>query len=153
MKIAKLMTRDVSFCTPSTTLNDAAGMMWQHDCGSLPVVAAEDDRRVIGMITDRDICMAAYHQGRNLKELNVEEAMSRALHSCRPEDELSTAQQLMSDGQVRRLPVIDDDGQLVGLLCLAHLARASEEAGRSGITAGEVGRTLAAICEPIGMNA
>lgn len=146
MKVQKIMTEACACVRPTTTLNDAACLMWEHDCGSLPVV--DDSRRVVGMVTDRDICMAAYHQGKNLKELRAEDAMARDVLSCGPEDEVSDAQRVMSEAQIRRMPVVDGEGRLRGILCLAQIARASANGGSRAISTGGVGETLAAICEP-----
>ena len=148
MKVEQLMTKDVACCTPSTTLNDAAHMMWQNDCGSLPVLQSDKDRRVVGMITDRDICMAAYHQGKSLKEIAVKDAMSRSVRACAPSDDVSEAEKLMRDAKVRRLPVVDDQSSLVGCLSLAQIVRKAGNGRNADIPGKEVVETLASICEP-----
>jgi CBS domain-containing protein len=95
--------------------------MWNHDVGFLPVVDARG--RVVAAITDRDLCMAAYTQGKPLAEIGVDSAMSRNLVSVRPTDPLDRAAELMECHQVRRLPVVDDDGAIVGVVTLSDLAR------------------------------
>lgn len=107
-------------CSPLDSLNQAAQIMWELDCGALPVV--EDGDRVIGMITDRDICMAAYTRGQPLGAMRVESAMSHVVHTCSPDDTLGHAARVMADRQVRRLP-ITENGKLVGVLALADVAR------------------------------
>jgi CBS domain-containing protein len=115
--------------------------MWEHNCGCLPVVDAAG--KTVSVITDRDICMAAYTQGRPLCEIPVRSAMSRALHACAPTDSVAAAEKLMAEKQVRRLPVIDREDQLVGILSLHDIATRG-----SRLNATRLGRILAAIAAP-----
>lgn len=121
MKVEELFTQDVRFCRPEDNLTVAAQIMWENDCGCVPVV--DGDLRVVGMITDRDVCMAAYTQGRLLSEIDVGSVMSRNVLSCRSTDSVSSAGELMRAAQLRRLPVIDDGARLIGLLSLNDIAR------------------------------
>jgi len=108
--------------------------------------------RVVGVITDRDICMCALFQNKPLQELRVSDAMANQVHTCRPSDSLADAEKVMRETRIRRLPVIDDTDALVGMISLADLAQeaARERAAASEeITETEVGDTLAAICEPL----
>jgi CBS domain-containing protein len=137
MKVEQLMTRNVRTCRSSDPLERAAQLMWEQDCGIVPVTAeGNGSGRVVGMITDRDVCMAAYTQGRRLAEIPVSSAMSRELFSCRPTDSLAVALKVMETNQVHRLPVVDRDDQVVGLLSLADIAR--EARREHGITPAEV---------------
>jgi CBS domain-containing protein len=148
MTVEELMTREVASCSSSATLNTAARLMWEHDYGCAPVVA---DGRVVGMITDRDICMAAYTQDRPLSTLPVSHAMSKDVYSCSPDDPLAVAERIMRERRVRRLPVIDAKGHLVGILSLNDIARTFGRDGRpaaGGPRAREVASTLAAVCRP-----
>jgi CBS-domain-containing membrane protein len=145
------MTRQVQSCRPDDTLERAAQLMWDHDCGSLPVCSGDGAATAVGMITDRDIAMCAMFHPKPLRELPVSEAMSRQLRVCRPGDSLAEAEKTMRDAKIRRLPVVDQEGRLVGLISLADLAQeAARErtANAQEITETEVGDTLAAICEP-----
>ena len=121
MNVGELMTRDVRTCTASDSLNDTARIMWEGDCGCVPVV--EKDGTVVGMITDRDICMAAYTQGRCLTHMTVGDVASKNVVTIGQDESLRRAEELMRDAQVRRLPVVDSARRLVGLLSLADLAR------------------------------
>lgn len=123
MRITEIMTRDVHCGNPGDSLNEVSRLMWDHDCGFVPVVDAE--RRVVGIVTDRDVCMAAYTKGRPLQEIGVQEAMSGVPHCARDTDGLDTVHRLMRRLQVRRLPIVDREGRLVGLIGLADLARAA----------------------------
>ena len=151
MNVSQLMNPNVETCRPDNSLSVAAGKMWDRDVGCLPVVSS--DGRVVGIVTDRDICMAGYIQGRSLAEISVTVAMSKELYSCLASDALIEAEETMRAHQARRLPVLDSSGKLVGLISLSDLAREAErEVGRKGreLTGQEVSATLAAICAPRG---
>jgi CBS domain-containing protein len=114
------MQGSLASCTPDDGLNRAAQIMWERDCGVVPVM--NPDGSIAGIITDRDICMAAYTRGLSLAAMSVESAMSHAITTCEPSDSLGHALELMAKQQVRRLPVLEH-GQIVGLLSLADIAR------------------------------
>jgi CBS domain-containing protein len=138
----------VYVCSPEDTLARAAQIMWEKDLGCLPV--CEPGRKVIAMLTDRDISMAAFMQWKHLGEASVESAMSRSLSTCSPDDELVQAEDIMRANQVRRLPVVDDNGVLVGLLSLGDVARYVRQHSRANTSLAQqrLAETLAAICEP-----
>ncbi|MBI1850491.1 MAG: CBS domain-containing protein [Planctomycetes bacterium] len=149
MKVSEVMTRDVKTCRPEDCLNVPAQLMWDRDCGCVPVVDAE--MRVVGLITDRDIAMAAYTQGTSLSNSNVESAMAKQVHRCHPDDPLTVAERIMQTQQVRRLPVTDAHEKLLGIISLNDLAREAirERGGHDKVVALQaVANTLAAICEP-----
>jgi CBS domain-containing protein len=153
MTIEPIMSRDVHYCRPDDTLDYAASQMWQHDCGCLPVCArgAEGEPRVIGVITDRDVCMAALFQAKPLPELKVADAMSRDICVSKVDDRPEDVELLMREQRIRRVPVTDDGGTLIGIVSLADFARAARgAASRKGgaVSERDVGHTLAAICEP-----
>ena len=146
MKVDQVMTRDVKICRPEDTLNEAARLMWDHACGCLPVV--DESERVIGILTDRDVAMAAYTQGKALKDLTVRIAMSQEVASCRLGDLLETAEKVMQARQVRRLPVLGFEDRLVGIISLSDIAREAEQrkGGRSkDLSPNVIGHTLAAV--------
>ncbi len=132
MKVADLMTRDVYTCTIHDSLNGAARIMWDHDCGCTPVV--DGHGKLVGIVTDRDVCMAAYTQGVPLDAIRVERVMSARVISCGRDDELETAHQLMRTHEIHRLPVVDTRGRPIGILSLSdvinhwHGDRAAEQA-------------------------
>ena len=151
MRIEQLMTKSPKSCQPGHTLSEAAQMMWDHDCGCLPVTAGDGSQRVVGMITDRDICMAAQFHGRPLGEIRVGDAMAKDVWACNPGDAPCEAEAIMREARVRRLPVVDEADQLLGLLSLADLAREAERQHwkkKREITEAEVGDVLAMICQP-----
>ena len=151
MNVEQIMTKDVATCGPDDTLNDAARLMWERDCGFVPVAEPSPTRRLVGIVTDRDLCMAAYTRGRSLGEIRIGDVMSTGVRSCKPSDDLAAAETTMRDSQVHRLPVVDDADQLLGVISLADIAReAAREAGskRQEVTVAEIGETLAAIRQP-----
>jgi CBS domain-containing protein len=151
MIVQKIMTEPVARCRPEDTLESAALQMWQHDCGSLPVCDPEQSERVIGMVTDRDICMNACFEHRPLGELKVMGAMSRDVKCCGPDDSIQTAERIMQEASVRRLPVVDGDGRLLGIVALADIAREAKREDKMRqpeVTEAEVALALAAISAP-----
>ena len=132
MKIADLMTPDVRTCTVHDSLNGAARIMWDHDCGCAPVVDAHG--KLVGIVTDRDIAMAAYTQGVPLGSIPVERVMSPKVISCSRGDDLDTAHRLMRTYEIHRIPVVDSRSRPIGILSLSdvinhwHGDRASQQA-------------------------
>lgn len=143
MKVADLMTHDVRACTIHDSLNAAARIMWDHDCGSAPVV--DGHGRLAGIITDRDICMAAYTQGLPLAAIPVERAMSPRVISCAPGDDLENAHRLMRTHEIHRLPVADSRGRLIGILSLSDLVNYSRGETAATSDAVEIAATISAI--------
>jgi len=155
MKIEELMTQNVRTCRSGDSLSAAAQLMWDGDCGCIPVVIDDRSKRVVGMITDRDICMAAHFRGCRPGEIAVGDVMSTGVRAVGPSEELADAEAIMRDAQVRRLPVVDANQELLGLVSLADLAREADRKRKSKeppITEQEVGDTLTAICMPRGRS-
>jgi CBS domain-containing protein len=98
--------------------------MWERDCGALPVV--DQEGRVAGMVTDRDICMAAYTQGRPIHAVPVEKVMAQHVFSCGANDSIEDAEAIMHQFHVHRLPVVDSEQHVVGVLSLDDLAQRGE---------------------------
>jgi CBS domain-containing protein len=148
MIVESLMTRNPASIRPERALSLAAQLMWDRDCGALPVV--DESGKVIGMITDRDICMATWSQGRAPSAIFVAEVMSPDVVCCGPGDTISRAESIMRANQLRRLPVADPQGQLVGILSLADIARAAHVklklGSDPGIAVDGLVATLAEIC-------
>jgi CBS domain-containing protein len=146
MKVSELMTKNAATCRPDQPLHLAAQIMWDHDCGCVPVV--DDSNAIQGMITDRDVCMAALMQGKSLSEISVGSAMSRAIYGCAHHDDIETAAELMRARQVRRVPVLDEQGRVLGVLSLGDFARALSNSSNKGVTTPTVARTLFDISQP-----
>ncbi|MFN3242191.1 MAG: CBS domain-containing protein [Planctomycetota bacterium] len=143
------MTTDTACCLVTDNLAHAASRLWQKDCGSMPVV--DEGNHVRGMITDRDICMAAFVTGKPLADLNVGDSMAKDVSGIGPDDSLLAAEMLMRSRGVHRLPVVDPDGQLLGMLCCNDLLRWVDDGGSLGTKPSDavrLVRTLAAIGRP-----
>lgn len=143
MKVREIMSAPVYTCQPETDLGTVAGLMWDHDCGVVPVV--DPTGAVVGVVTDRDICIAAATRRLPPERISASQAMSTSTRACLPDDEISEALATMKRFQIRRLPVIDDHGMLHGLLSMNDVTRASEQ--RQGPPAKEIVSALAKICE------
>ena len=142
MKVADSMTRDVRACTVHDSLNAAARVMWENDCGCVPIVDSQG--RLVGIVTDRDICMAAYTQGVPLEAIPLERVMAARVISCARTDDLDTAHRLMRKHEIHRLPVVDSRGRLTGILSLSDVVNQASQAGASS-EAVEIIATLSAI--------
>jgi len=123
-RVAAAMSRDLTACVPEDDVAEAARLMCEHDRGFLVVL--DPHGRLAGALTDRDACMAAYMRGRPLYEISVAAVMSRGVRTCSPDDTLEHAARTMRDAQVRRLPVVEAGGRVVGVLSLTDLVRAGE---------------------------
>ena len=147
MNVEELMTKPIVTCLAQDSLDVAARKMWDADCGALPVVSGNG--ALVGILTDRDICMSTWSRGRLLKDIRVEDAMTKQVYSVKPEQELGVAELLMTEHQVRRIPVVDATNKPVGVISMNDLAREAERPGskiKDGIT--RAIHTLAAICAP-----
>lgn len=149
MKVRDLMTREVRTCGPADSTHHAARLMWEADVGVVPVVDGE--RGLVGMVTDRDVCMGAYTRGASLQRIPVNDCMSREPKTCRENAELEEALDIMAVNAVRRLPVVDGERRLAGVISLNDITRhvANLKTGKAK-TALErtVNDTLASISEP-----
>ncbi len=146
MKVQDIMTREVQCCGPDTNLAAAAKMMWDSDCGVLPVLNVEG--RVLGIITDRDICMSVATKNKPASAITVWETITPKAYTCRPSDDVRAALDIMKRERVRRLPVIDEDGVLQGMIALNDIVlHAGETKGRETpeLSCEDVLRTLKAI--------
>jgi CBS domain-containing protein len=145
MHVKEIMSQPVITCPANATLEHAARLMWEFDCGIVPIV--NDEGRLDGVVTDRDICMAAYTQGRPLAAIPVSTAMAKKVISVHADDLIEQGEELMRDYQIRRLPVLDRDNRPVGLVSMNDLARLAARARKSGVER-ELVQTLAAVCQP-----
>ena len=125
MKARDLMTPDPAQVTPSDTLQRVSQLMAEHDCGCIPVVAAADQRSLLGVVTDRDIAIRAVAEGRPVTT-PIGEIMTPNPDCVNPNDDIEQVEKLMADRQIRRVVVVDDTGECVGIIAQADLARASK---------------------------
>ena len=145
MKAQDVMTKDLRICGINDDLSTAARTMWMRDCGVLPVVDKQGE--VVGVLTDRDICMAAGSKNIEPSRIKVNEVATRKVYSCSPETEIREALAMMRKNRVRRLPVLDAKGKLRGILSLDEVAvKAREIANPAELSAEDIEQTLEAIC-------
>jgi CBS domain-containing protein len=144
VKVKELMSTDVQSCTPETDLATVARMMWDGDCGIIPVV--DDQRRVAGVITDRDICIAAATRSLDPARIRVSEAMTRDVTTCVEDADARSALQALKEHRVRRLPVVNRQDRLVGVLSINDLVRQADCRQGTGVPGEEFLETLQVIC-------
>jgi CBS domain-containing protein len=151
MRIRDVMHERPACCSQSDSLEVPARFMREHDCGAIPVLDAQG--RAASMITDRDIALAALTEGRPLAEIRVRSAMSPALYLVHPDDDIRQAERVMSRHQVRRLPVVEHGGEVVGVVSLADLALHADKTNEhKDLNRDGVGAVLTAISEPEPMH-
>ena len=143
MKVQDIMTRDVASCSLDADVAGVTQLMWDRDCGAIPVV--DTTGQVVGMVTDRDICIGLATKGRTAAHVSAREVMSRGLHTCLSDDDVAAALDAMKTAKVRRLPVIDRDGHLKGSLSLNDVVLHTKRKGSP--SADSVVNALKSICE------
>lgn len=145
MRIKDVMSHPVVTCRTDSNLDAVVRLMSEYDCGVVPVVDGEG--RMVGILTDRDICLAALAKGQPLHLIPVGTVMAKQVFSCQAEDVVESAERLMRDQHIRRVPITDGAGHPVGVLAVDDLARMAAQAKKSSVDR-EVVRTLAAVCKP-----
>jgi CBS-domain-containing membrane protein len=145
MKVKDVMTPNAKAIWLTESLADAAKEMWENDCGVLPVI--KDGCKVVGMITDRDICMATAIKDRNPSSISIEEVMNGVVYTTSSDEEVELALQTMREHRVRRLPVLNAAGELEGILSMNDIALKAGNGKKPQIDYGEVVKTYQAICE------
>lgn len=142
MQAREIMTGDPACCTPEDSIETAAKVMVARDCGCLPVVEDVERKRVLGVVTDRDLAARALAEGLG-PGTPVRDVMSNAPMCCSPDSEIEEVERIMAETRVRRVPVVDEDGLCVGMVAQADLARNEDAIGDS-----EIRRTIERISEP-----
>ena len=142
MVVTQIMSTDIATCTPRMDLEQAIQTMLEHDCGFLPVVGTFG--KVIGVLTDRDVCAGLAARRRTPSHVMVEEVMKRPVYTCRTSDTVVTALGKMSQHRVRRLPIVDGNGALQGVLSMDDVILSSRKPG--GAESNDIVETLRVIC-------
>jgi CBS domain-containing protein len=145
MKVRDVMRSAPKYCAPGTNLAAVAEMLWRGGCGALPVVGPND--QVVGIITDRDVCLALGTRNRRPSEVTADQAMSHPPVTCKSSDEIHQALAIMHDHRLRRLPVLGDGGKLEGILSLSDLILQArhEDGSRPELAYEDVMRVLRSI--------
>jgi len=145
MKVREVMTKEAASCYPDTSLSQAAELMWKNKCGFLPVIG--EGGNVVGVITDRDISIALGTRNRRPSEVLVADVMPRSLFTCTAEDSVACALTTMRVEGLRRLPVVDREGTLTGVLSIDDLVlKARENASMKDVSNADIEDAFRAIC-------
>ena len=145
MKAKDIMTKDPSVVTPETPIREAAKMMQREDVGMLPVVDASSSKRLVGVVTDRDITIRHVAEGHASPDCPVREAMTERLVTSRPDDDIDDVMELMGREQVRRIAIVDERGAIVGVVAQADIVRQAKDDKKAE-------RTVEKISEPGGRS-
>ena len=145
MKVREIMTRDVKFCGPDTNLAEATEIMWRNNCGALPVLDPRGE--LIGLITDRDLCIALGTTNCRASDLTVRQVAMKPVFTCAPDDYVHEALKTMRQHQVRRVPAVTEDGKLAGILSLDEIVLHAEKGWAPGISYTDVVNAMKAICQ------
>lgn len=140
MRCGELMTRDPKCCVPGDNASRAAKLMKIEDIGSLPVCGSRDSHRLVGIITDRDLALQIVAEGRDPNSTSIETIMTREPYTCREDEDIETALERMEKNQVRRIPVVDRDGQLVGIISQADIATRMQSQEKTAEVVAEISR-------------
>ena len=137
-KCSDVMTRDVVTCTPENTIVDVARLMKTEDIGPVLIVDNEANNTLVGIITDRDIVLKVIADGQDANTTRVGDAMSKKLVTCRADDDISVAMQAMAQFQLRRIPVVEDNMSLVGIISQADVATRVDAPEKTGEVVKEI---------------
>ncbi|HEY3101332.1 MAG TPA: CBS domain-containing protein [Methylomirabilota bacterium] len=142
MKIKHVMTKDPTCCVSSDTAQRAARIMRDEKAGVVPVIENEQSHKIVGIVTDRDLCMNVVAEGRDPRTTQVHECMTTTVVSCSPQDSVDKATELMRDNQIRRVPAVDDQHRLVGIVSMADIV------GRANVKTSQTHATLKTVSAP-----
>jgi len=142
VKIKLVMTKDPTCCLPSDSAQRAASVMRDEDTGIVPVIENETSRTIVGVVTDRDLCMNIVAEGRDPRTTGVHECMTTTVVNCSPQDSVEQATNLMRENQIRRIAVVDEQRRLVGIVSMADIV------GRGNVKTTETHETLKTVSAP-----
>jgi CBS domain-containing protein len=145
MKAQDIMAKNPTTVTPDTSVREAARLMKSEDVGILPVVESSGSKRLVGLVTDRDITIRVVAEGRDSAESRVQDAMSASPKTCKANDDVDDVMDVMAREQVRRIPIVDDRGTLVGIVAQADIVREARDDKKAE-------RTVERISEPGGRH-
>ena len=144
MKCKEIMTKNPICCLPGDTVDQAAQLMKDEDVGPVPVVADQQTKRLLGIVTDRDLAVKVVAEARQIAAVKVEEVMSRNPVTCHANDDLQKAIDAMEEHQVRRIPVVDDDNRIIGIIAQADIATRAHEPETTAEVVEEISKSTAA---------
>lgn len=144
MKCVEIMTKDPVCCLPSDTVQKAAQLMKNEDVGPIPVVDAEPTRKLIGIVTDRDLAIRVVAEGRDPRTTTVQQVMTTSAISCTADDDVRGALNAMEENQIRRIPVVDDNDRLIGIIAQADIATRINEPEKTAELVEEISKVTGA---------
>ena len=147
-KCSEVMTRNPVSCLPDDLVVRVAQVMKKEDVGPVPIVENKQTRKLIGMVTDRDLAIKMVAERRDAKTTRAEEIMSRKIVTCRADDDLQKALDAMAENQVRRIPVVDDDGAIIGIISQADVATRVNQPEKTAAVVRRISRSTANEREP-----
>jgi CBS domain-containing protein len=121
-KCNEVMTKNPVCCLPNDLVSQAANLMKSEHIGSIPIIENEESKKLVGIVTDRDLTLQIIAEGLDAKSTKVETVMTRKMVTCHTEDDLQKALDAMSENQLRRIPIVDDDNKIIGIIALADVA-------------------------------
>jgi CBS domain-containing protein len=137
----ELMTKDPVCCLPESTVADAARLMKRENIGPIPVIENEQTRKLVGIVTDRDLALKIVAEGRDAASTKVEAVMTRKVVTCRADDDLQKALDAMSEHQLRRIPVVDNDSRILGIISQADVATRGNQPEKTAAVVKEISRS------------
>ncbi len=144
MNVSDLMMTDVESCHPSSSLQDIAITMWNKDCGSIPII--DEQNKIVSIVTDRDIAMAAALKHKALCDITVDEVTAdHPIFTCNPSDDIHIALDIMQLNEIRRLPVVTDEGELTGILSIGDIVGATAPGNNADLSASDTINTLKSV--------
>jgi CBS domain-containing protein len=143
MTCSDVMTKNPACCVPTDSVSRVAKIMKTQDVGSVPVCENQQNHKLIGIVTDRDLALQVVAEGHDANRTRVQDVMTKTPFTCHPEDDIHTALEAMQKKQVRRVPVVDRNGQLVGIIAQADIATRSAAPEDTAKTVGEISKHAA----------
>lgn len=140
MKCSEVMTKDPSCCLPTDTVFEAAKLMKSEDVGPIPVVGDKQAKKLEGIVTDRDLALKVVAEGLDPNVTKVQDVMTTNVVACRPDDDANQALELMEEHQVRRIPIVDENRRLVGIIAQADVATRMEGRQKTGEVVKEISK-------------
>jgi CBS domain-containing protein len=141
MKCSDVLTQDPVCCLPDDTVEQAARLMKKEDVGPIPVIENRQTKKLLGIVTDRDMAVKVVAEGRDNKKTKVEEIMTRNPVTCHPSDDLQVALDAMAQHQIRRVPVVDDQGRITGIIAQADVATRTDDPEKTADVVEEISRS------------
>lgn len=147
-KCYEVMTKDLACCLPGDAVTKAAQLMKTQDVGSVPVIETDQSKKLVGIVTDRDLALAIVAEGRDPKSTKVEDVMTHNVVTCRDEDDVQKALDAMAEYQLRRIPVVDKSDRVVGIIAQADVATRINKPEKTAEIVKEISQAGVYVSEP-----